>query len=242
LLGHNQYSLFSTTKSEVTLMSRFFMKLALSVLLVVGFTSVSFAQDDANMAHPNTKAGSAAWMFSFGGLSTLGLNSFAINNNFTSGGVAAAGWKYYLSDDMALRALLGFTTGSSGADTLPGGHNSATAFGIGVGIELHTHAVYSTSPYFGAQVSFGMGSNDQTFKAGTETKTSGSSFGIGVLAGFDWYFTKGIAVGGEYMLGFSSASSSTTITPNGGSAKTVDNPSSTSIGISSASVHLIVHF
>jgi outer membrane protein W len=221
-------------------MSRFFTKLALSVLIIVGFTSVSFAQDDANMARPNTKAGSAAWMFEIAGLGSFGLSGFTIANNF--GGIPAAGWKYYISDDMALRALLGFSTASSGADTIaPNFHNSSTVFGIAVGIELHTHAVYSTSPYFGAQVSFGTGSNDQTIKNGTETKTSGSSLGIGVLVGFDWYFTKGIAIGGEYMFGFSTASGSTTTTPNAGSAKTVDSPSSTNIGISSGNVHLIVH-
>ncbi len=228
-------------------MSRFFMKFMVSVFLIVGFATATLAQDDANMARPNTKAGSAAWIFSFGGLSTLGLNSLAIGNNF--GGVAAAGLKYYLSDDMALRALLGFSTGSSGADTIgPNYHNSATAVGIAVGIEMHTHAVYSTSPYFGAQISFGTGSNDQTINKSvdnqfTEVKTSGTSFGIGVLAGFDWYFTKGIAVGGEYMLGFSTGSGSTTKTlTSTGASTTTDNPSTTNIGIGSGNVHLVVHF
>ena len=222
-------------------MSRFFMKFIVSLPLVIGFATASYAQDDANMARPNTKGGSAAWMFEFSGLSSLGMNGFGVSNNM--GGVLAAGWKYYLSDDMAVRALLGFSTGSSGADTTPPNfHRTATAIGIAVGIEMHTHAVYSTSPYFGAQVSFGTGSNDQTIKNGTETKISGSAISIGVLAGFDWYFTHGIAVGGEYMLGFSSFSGSTTKTPNGGSATTADDPSATNLGISSANVHLIVHF
>ena len=217
------------------------MKFLVPVFVVLGLATASYAQDEANMARPNTKAGSAAWIFEFGGLSTLGMSGFNINNNF--GGVLAAGWKWYFSDDMALRALLGFSISSSGADTIPpAGHNSGTLFGIAVGVEMHTHPVYSTSPYFGAQISFGTGSNDQTIKNGTETKTSGSAFGIGVLAGFDWYFTRGIAVGGEYMLGFSSFSGSTAVTPNGGTTTTTTDPSSTNIGISSASVHLVVHF
>jgi hypothetical protein len=231
-------------------MSRSYLKYAFSLFILIGITSASYAQDDANMARPNTKAGSAAWMFSFGGLSTLGLNTFNVANNF--GGVAAAGWKWYFADDMALRALLGFSTASSGADSIgPNFHNSSTAIGIAVGVEMHTHPVYSTSPYFGAQISFGTGSNDQTINKSvdntfTEVKTSGTAFGIGVLAGFDWYFTKGIAVGGEYMLGFSSGSSSTTRTlTSTGASTTTDNPSSTSFGIgsgSNANVHLVVHF
>jgi len=222
------------------------MKLALTVLIVVGFTSISFAQDDANMAHPNTKAGSAAWMFEVAGLGAFGMNGFTIPDNSTVLPVMAAGWKWYFSDDMALRAMLGFNTSSSGDEDptkSSTGKTTTTAFGIGVGVEMHTHPVYSTSPYFGAQLTFGSGSSDNkvTPSGGTtsETKSSASSFGIGVLAGFDWYFTRGIAVGAEYMLGFSSNSSSSTA---GG--KTTDAPSSSNIGISinGANLHAVVHF
>jgi hypothetical protein len=233
-------------------MSRSFLKYAFSLFILIGITTASYAQDDANMPRPNTKAGSAAWMFEFGGLSSLGMTGFALPGST----MEAAGWKWYFADDMALRALLGFSTKSSGADSLTGGHTTATGFGIGVGVEMHTHPVYSTSPYFGAQISFADGSNDNTakttegnFSTTSENKTSSSTFGIGVLAGFDWYFTRGIAIGGEYMLGFTTTSSSTvtttTVNNNGTStstSKTVDNPSATSFGISSADIHLVVHF
>lgn len=232
-------------------MSRSFMKLLLSLFLVIGLANVSFAQDEANMARPNTKAGSAAWVFEFGGLSTLGINSiylagFDIQGNETSthlsSNVYGAGWKYYISDDMAIRAILGFNTSSSGNADSTGGKNSRTAFGIQAGIEMHTHAVYSTSPYFGAAITYALASVDQNVTALGEDKTSASTFGIAVLAGFDWYFTRGIAVGGEYSLGFSTSSSSTVATPKTGSATTHDNPSITNIGIGAGSVHLVVHF
>ncbi|MDP4219716.1 MAG: outer membrane beta-barrel protein [Bacteroidota bacterium] len=223
-------------------MSRTLIKFVVSLFVITALVNASYAQDEANMPRPNTKAGSAAWMFEFGGLATMGLNGFNIENNFSSMPVVAAGWKWYFADDMALRALLGFATASSGSDSLAPFKSSSTAFGIAVGVELHTHAVYSTSPYFGAQISFGTGSNDLTNKSVGETKTSGTAFGIGVLAGFDWYFTRGIAVGGEYMLGFTTKSGSTTFTPKGGSATTTDDPSATNLGISSGSVHVIVHF
>lgn len=226
-------------------MSRSFLKFVLSVIFVAGITSASFAQEDANMAHPNTKAGSAAWLFTINGLGNFGLAGFGIASGATSV-VPAAGWKWYFSDDMALRALLGFGTTSTGeADVTksPGGKTSTTAYGIGVGVELHTHAVYSTSPYFGAQLSFGGAGATNTQTSGSvtaETKNSSTSLGIGVLAGFDWYFTKGLAVGGEYMLGFSTTSSSTT---GGTPSVTTDGPSSNNIGISnSGNVHLVVHF
>jgi hypothetical protein len=234
-------------------MSRFLVKACVTLLIVAGLTSLTRAQDNDNVIRPNTKAGSAAWMFTIGGLGTFGIGQMQIGDavNLPSGsGVAAgavlgAGYKYYLSDDLALRALLGFNTSSSGDEAKAPGKYSTLAWGIAAGIEMHTHAVYSTSPYFGAQLSFAGANNDlkNTPSGGqtSETKNSGSTFGIEVLAGFDWYFTRGIAVGAEYTLGFSSMSSSLTST-SGGTSTTTDAPSSTSIGISSGNVHLIVHF
>ncbi len=222
-------------------MSRSFVKFVFTLLIIVGVTNISRAQDEANITRPSTKAGSAAWIFSFGGLSDLGMKAMPIGLGTV--GATGIGYKYYLSDDMALRARLGFATSSSGADTLSTGKISLLNYGIAVGVELHTRPVYSTSPYFGAQLSFAGNSSTTTNKTGTtsfESKSSGSSLGIGVFAGFDWYFTHAIAVGGEYSLGFTTNSSSS---PNPStSGATIDNPSSSSIGISSGNVHLVVHF
>lgn len=221
-------------------MSRSFLKFILSLIIVAGITSTSFAQDDANIPHPNTKAGSAAWLFTLNGLGNFGLGGFTLGT--TSNPVVAAGWKWYFSDDLALRALLGFSTNSSGDDSKSGGSKTtSTGYGIGVGVEMHTHAVYSTSPYFGAQLTFAGGGTTTSANVGgttSESKSSGTTLGLGVLAGFDWYFTRGLAIGGEYMLGFNTTSSSTT-----SAGTTTDNPSSTMIGISGGgNVHLVVHF
>ncbi len=219
-------------------MSRSFVKFVFTLLIIVGVTNISRAQDEANIIRPSTKSGSAAWIFSFGGLANLGMTGVPIAD-----GVVGAGMKYYLSDDLALRAILGLSTTSSGDADLtksPTGKNSSFGFGIGVGIEMHTRAVYSISPYFGAQLNFATSSStNSSTTAGTttETKTSSSGLGIGVMAGFDYYFTHAIAVGGEYTLGFGTNSSSRTA---GGT--TTDAPSSSNIGIANGSVHLIVHF
>ncbi|HYM34951.1 MAG TPA: outer membrane beta-barrel protein, partial [Steroidobacteraceae bacterium] len=227
-----------------------FSKAFVIALVIVGLYGVTRAQETENIIRPNTKAGSAAWVFTFGGLSSLGVNAVELasltvpGETSTTVDVYGAGYKYYLSDDMALRALLGFSTTSSG-DEAKAGKTTMTNWGIAAGIEMHTHAVYSTSPYFGAQIGYTSASGDfkQTPSGGqtSETKGSGSAFSIGVLAGFDWYFTRGIAVGGEYMLGFSSLSSSTTVTA-AGTSTTTDNPSASTIGISAGDVHLVVHF
>jgi hypothetical protein len=65
------------------------------------------------------------------------------------------------------------------------------------------------------------------------------------VAGFDWFFTRGMAIGAEWGLGFTTSSSST---ESGGTS--VDGPSPNSIalgmvgsGISgSGSVHAVVYF
>jgi len=231
-------------------MVRPFRKIFFITIAVAGLTQASFAQDNDNYPKPITKSGSAAWMFTISGLGPFGMSGldFAEFQVPQSGETPAkfivfgAGGKWYFVDNMALRAMLGFTTSTDG-DTdptkSPGGKTTTTIFGIAAGIEMHTHPVYSSSPYFGAQISFASGGSDNqitTSGTTTETKSSGTAFGIGVLAGFDWYFTNAIAVGGEYMLGFNTTSLSST-----DAGKTTNMPSSTNIGISSGSVHLVVH-
>lgn len=242
-------------------MIRLLSKLLVALVLVGFVASASMAQETENIIRPSTKSGSAAMYFSFGGMGTLGMQGVQFNpllfpGENTSRGqlVYGAGMKYYLADELALRAIVGFSTSSEGDADLtkaPNGKTSTTQFGIGAGIEMHTNAVYSISPYFGAQVAFASASQTNTkdqvaipkaksnilATTTTETKLSASGFALEVLAGFDWYVFRGIAVGGEYGLGFSTASASST-----SAGKTTDVPSTTNIGIGVGSVHLIVHF
>ncbi len=70
-----------------------------------------------------------------------------------------------------------------------------------------------------------------------EYKTSG--LGVSVVAGFDWYLWKGIAIGAEYSLGY--ASGSTKLIDKDGTEHKGGSPSN--IGISGGSnIHLVVYF
>ncbi|MEP7235729.1 MAG: OmpW family outer membrane protein [Ignavibacteriota bacterium] len=233
-------------------MSRFFTKLILSVFVIIGIARVSFAQEDANMPHPLTKSGSAAFLFNLAGIGTFGLGTEPIGtatqmvtqngvtftaNNQTIGGL---GLKYYIADDMALKVLLAFGTTSNG-DTATRAF-STSQFGIAAIFEYHMRPLYSTSPYIGGGVRFGTAS--QTAASGTtsEVKASGTVLNIGIVAGFDWFFTKGIAIGAEYGLGFTTWSSSTTLPSP---LKSPDFSSASSIGIGlngGGSVHALVYF
>ena len=232
-------------------------RVSLAVFLTAWIGSTSIAQETPAINHPITRSGSLAMEFGFGGLSSMSmpgvlLATFLFPGEGTSDGIPlyAAGIKYYLSDQLALRALVGFSTKTSGADSIGSGKTTGTFYGIAAGIELHTHPVYAVSPYFGAQVSFASGSssNTKTFveKAGgktstlagttTDTKLSASGFGVGVMAGFDWYVFNAVAIGCEYELSFARASASSTI-----NSKTTDEPSATLLGIGSANIHLLIH-
>ena len=151
---------------------------------------------------------------------------------------------------MALRGLLGFRVDSKGDPDLTkatdsSGKTSSSVRGIAIGVEIHQDAIYSLSPYIGAQIFFGGANIDnQKIVSGKtiENKESASSFGLGPLIGFDWYFTEGIGIGGEFMLAYSTISS-TVISPDAtGAMVTKDNPTVSKIVISSLNVHLIVHF
>jgi hypothetical protein len=218
-------------------MSRNFTKFAAALLVVLGMAGSATAQDnDANIIRPITKQGSAAFLFTIQGLGTFGIGAPGISNG--PGMLYGAGFKYFMSDDLALRILLALNSGSVKTNGTTSVTSTSMDFGIGVGAEMHFRPLYSTSPYVGAQIGFGSSSTDNGGTGAAIQKTSMSSFGINVLAGFDWFWTRGLAIGAEYGLGFASASGTTTT----GTTST-DNPSNTMIGFNnSGNVHLVVYF
>jgi hypothetical protein len=226
-------------------MSRFFTKFLVSLVVVFGFAAASYAQDEANMARPLTKSGSAAFMFNLGGIGTFNLAAEPIGtatlpSAATGTPVVGAGMKYFISDDMALKILLAFGTTSNGKDTTA--KFTTMQFGIAAIYEYHFRPLYSTSPYIGGGIRFGTASQTSAGGTNSESKTSGTVLNIGVVAGFDWFFTKGLALGAEYALGFTSSSGSVTV-PSPGTAPTI--PTSTAIGLGvngSGSLHALVYF
>ncbi len=210
--------------------------IAFVLTFVFGITRISRAQStDNHVIRPLTAQGSAAFIFNLAGIGTFGFAGPSIGP-LTSG----VGMKYYISDDLALRILAGLNT-TSGDPTFSDSTSakpSTTDFGIGVGIEKHFRPLYSTSPYVGAQVSFGSHSYDNGGSGIAEEKNSASTFNVGVLAGFDWFMTRGMALGGELNLGFTSTSGSHTV----GSITTNDQTQSDISLATGGSVHFLVYF
>jgi hypothetical protein len=223
-------------------MSRLITRLcATAMLLGVAFTAqAQDAKDD--YARPLTRQGSAAFILTLKGLGDFGLSGPEIAHTTASNVIYGIGTKYYVADDIALRVLLGFNSTSESVTDSDKVNTTTSALGVGVGAEYHFRPLFSTSPYIGVQVGFGSSSvttpvnrTDST----TTTKSSHSAFSVGAIAGFDWFVTRGIAVGAEMSLGFSSMSG--THTDSGG--KDTDLPSKTTIAIATRpSVHLLVYY
>lgn len=207
-----------------------------------GIIRTSVAQEtDNSIIRPITKAGSAAMIFDLAGIGTFG---------FTGPNVgpmnSAVGMKYFLSDDMALFVLLGFNSMSGNpalADTTSQ-KPSSTKFGIGAGIQAHMRPLYSTSPYIGGIISFADSSFDNGASGNFDQKGSATTFTVAALAGFDWFFTRGLCLGGQVSLGFSSTSTSSTGPDETGSKSvTSSGQSVTQIAlVTNAGVHLNVYF
>jgi hypothetical protein len=206
---------------------------------------------DSSKARPDTKAGSTAFMFTFGGLGSFGMNGFPIESfslsvagEMLSASIFGGGGKWFFMDNLALRGMIGLTTQSKG-NVDSAGKTTSAIYGFAGGVEKHFDAISSVSPYVGAQITFAHASLDNQKTVANqikENKETASSFGIGPLIGFDWYFTSGLAIGGEFMLVYSSVSITDTNPDATGAPVAKDNPSTTQIIISSANVHLVVHF
>lgn len=231
-------------------MSRSFTKV-FAFVLVAGFALSAFSQDE-NIIRPITKSGSAAFVFNVSGLGAFGPVAQPIgtvSDGSTSVTVAGAGMKYYLSDDLAAKILLAFGTTDNGVEKDKGTNITSMQVGLGAIVELHFGPLYSTSPYIGGGIHFATGSatSEATVSGQTvEGKVSGTQLSVMAVAGFDWFFTRGIAIGTEWGLGYTSNSSSS---ESGG--QTTDGPTPSAIGLGmtsgggisgSGSVHAVVYF
>lgn len=219
--------------------------LILTAGLLIAGTGIAHAQS----VTPKDKQGDRALVFSINGFGDFGITGVPAGQTAasTTGGpetspILGAGVRMFMSDRMAVRVNvgLGMTTEKSDTDTLTKPETTTTTFGIAPGIEIHMMNAGPVSAYVGGQVAFG--STSTTSKrtiAGTtsESSTSGSVFAIQAILGAEFFPWSNISFGAEYLLGFSTASTSS---ESGGTS--TDGPTRTHIGIGSAAVNCSVFF
>ncbi|MEP7235728.1 MAG: hypothetical protein ABI778_10575 [Ignavibacteriota bacterium] len=159
------------------------------------------------------------------------------------------GFKYFLDPSNAIRAGATFSTFTDGRDS---GATKSSAIGPFIGYEHHFNSSPRISPYLGAAVGYTSWSNTMSYQTGgsandgipktqaTQDPTNDNTLlQVQAMAGFDWYFLNGLAIGAEYSFGFSSYGTSQT----DATGKKTDKPTQTSLGIlGGGNVHLLVHF
>jgi len=251
-------------------MTRSITKFAAACLVTLGLASASYAQNDNDIIRPITTSGSAAFLFSLNGLGDFNIGgplvgSTALPESINADGTTSAttttggslvvpgmGFKFFVSENMALRVALAFRLYEDGKEDLgssvvggPGKVQRNTT-GINFGGEYHFRPLYSTSPYIGALISFVTDNHKRVYSpTGGATQTTNlksTSFGVGAVGGFNWFFTRGLAVGAEYGLGFTTTSTVVDLPQNPGKT---DEPVNTDVGLGiggGGAVHLVVYF
>jgi hypothetical protein len=202
------------------------MKTTKTIALVLALCTISvaiFAQEEEKPFRQPVK-GNCGISLNFVGLAAVALNSGVDPFNNTQ----VLDFRYFIADKLALRAGFGLNTASTKTKTAndtTGGipltetevTNKTSAFSFGIGAEKHFKTKSKTiDPYVGAGLYMSLiGKNKAnnmsktTFANGdynqmeSETITPGGlGFGVGLNAGFFWFFAENIALGGEYGFGF----------------------------------------
>jgi opacity protein-like surface antigen len=223
-------------------------KLLLVVLMVAVAANFAFAGD----AKPMTKAGEKALLFTINGLGAFGVASMPTFSVPAGQAVSAEnyggiGFKYYFAKDFAGRLALNVgsrSTTTKGATNFSDEKESDFVVGFAPAIELHLVNAGPVTMFVGAAAQIGMVTSSHTPSVATgatasETKRSGTVFGVGVLMGVEFFPWENISLGAEYQLGFRSISGKTE-PPS--PAPSVDSPSITEIGTQCVSVTLGVYF
>lgn len=231
-----------------------------SKMLALGLLAVCAATTAGASASIETSAGSKSLLFAFSGLSDLGVSSFtgnsldlSIGNQTTDLRAAGIGARKYINDGTAIRPTVTFGISSSKDKSQDSDRSDAklSVMAIGVSCALEKHkdvGVSSLSPYLG--VGAGLDIISGSFEPSladnppdgtrTKAKASATSFGLFGAAGFEWGFTEGATLGGEYRLGLGMTSGKQEDEIEGEGTVTNSETSSLGLGFDTASVFFSV--
>ncbi len=111
---------------------------------------------------------------------------------FTSvGGSGAVGGKYWINNNVAVRAAVGFLN-------IAGTGLTTTRYDLGAGFEYHFGGKGGVSPYAGAEVSY----SGESVSTGGKTD---SDFALQGVFGGEYFFSSNFSWAGELGLGFDSS-------------------------------------
>jgi hypothetical protein len=177
------------------------------ILLMCLITINVFGQDEVdNSMKPQSGVTLAVDFNPFDGANVIGINSLNA--------------RYFTSADMAFRLEVGLDYNQDKYDNLLAGDNmyieksSTFLFGLRPGIEKHFMGTKRLSPFIGAELVFEMFGASETIEDGSDiieingatddvlTNRKYTQFGLGFIAGTDFYFSQNIYLGVEIGFGF----------------------------------------
>lgn len=185
-------------------------RLAGLICMLMIFAAAAAAQETAATANPR----SHAFVFTVAGLGDFQVGGSALGIAVPSGTnqtqrLAGLGYKFYISDKMAVRAALhvGYATSEASSFT---GSTKTTALSVGLapGLEYHFIKTRSVTAYYGLAAAVGYYSADKPgeFYQSTTTKFTGTVYSAALLAGVEFFPLEAVSLGAEYQLSVSASS------------------------------------
>jgi hypothetical protein len=111
------------------------------------------------------------------------------------------GFRYFVNDGRAVRIGVNIAIGSW--EVKDAWEESCTEFGLSLIYEKYLPHIHSVAPYLGAGVGFTYAKDNWKHADGDyEYEWTSTIFSVIGVAGFQWYFTDGMSLGGEYRPGF----------------------------------------
>lgn len=126
-------------------------------------------------------------------------------------------YRYFLSENMAIRfglgfdgskAELNFSENADGTGALGTQEVKSSGWEVAPGFEYHFAGTDRLSPYLGVAIAIGGGKDTETWTnfdgegyaegVSAEVENPFSTFGVGLLAGADFYFAENFFVGAEF--------------------------------------------
>ena len=200
---------------------------------LLAITCIAIATADLQAQSEPTaqrRSGASAMLFDLKGLSDIGADNYR-------GGLGAM---TFLSEDLELRAGVGFTSGIEKKNNTANEEITTTAFTITPGVRYNVYNNDNVALYTGGEVTFGMGEIKNEAGDVQTSKATATTIGGGVFAGAEWFPWRNISLMLEYGLGYTGTTSKLTA----GSGPETDGPetSEISLGLTSANFTLAWYF
>lgn len=197
---------------------------------------------------PQTQSGDKALLFSINGFGDFGVTGTVVGMTpLRTGGiidtlldmtgqsflrpVAGVAMKFFLADNVALRAGIGFNMESNndpvyrGDSLLREDPSSRSAFAVSPGIEIHLVQEGPVTLYTGAVLSFASATNS-TGADSLENSSTQTGIGFGAVLGAEFFPWSNLSLGAEYQIGLMLHSTS-----SAARGESLDGRSTTHIGI-----------